>query len=133
MLTCAAVSAQEFEHHIKLLNARAAIPLRYMALLFFRAVACAWAVSSVRALNLATRTAGDAQPHQYPVLNVHVTEPLPTRASMDNDAMTQLQQQQMDVLNALDARLVASEQTLSSAVRGISTKVDAVANLLASL
>ena len=132
MLTCAAVSAQEFEHHIALLNAGAAIPLSYMALLFFRAVACAWAVSSVRALNLATRTAGDAQPPQYPVLNVHVTEPLATRASMDNDAMTQ-QQQQMDVLNALDARLVASEQTLSSAVRGISTKVDAVANLLASL
>ena len=105
--------------------------LFYTALLFFRAVACAWAVSSVDALNLATRTAGDAQPPQYPVLNVHVMELLATRTSMDNDAMTQ--QQPMDVLEAVDARLVASEQALSNAVRAMSSKVDAVANLFASL
>ena len=125
------MSAQSFESQITLLDARAAIPLTYMALLSFRAVAVAWAVASVHALNVATRIAGDAQPPQYPVLNVHVTEPLATRASMDNDAMTQ--QQQMDVLEAVDARLVASEQALSNAVRAMSSKVDAVANLLASL
>ena len=94
----------------------------------FRAVACGCAVASVHALNVATRAAGDPQPPQYPVLNVHVTEPLAARAVMDNDALTQ--QQQMDVLQSVDARLLASEQALSNAVREIASRVDTIAKLL---
>ena len=96
-------------------------------MVLFRAIACPFVVASVHSVNVATSTAGDPQPVQYPVLNVHVTEPLAARASMNNGLLTQ---QQTDLLKAVDARLLASEQTLSSAVRAITAKVDVVANLL---
>ena len=99
-----------------------------LSMALFRGLACGCVVASVHALDVATRAAGDPQPPQYPVLNVHVTEPLAARASMDDDALTQ--QQQMDILDAMDARLLASERALSNAVREIAARVDTVAKAL---
>ena len=94
----------------------------------FRAVAWGSAVACVHGLSVATHIAGDPQPPQYPVVNVHVMEPLAAPSLMDSDALTQ--QQRMDLINALEARQVSTEQAVSDAVRSITSKVDLVAKHL---
>ena len=97
----------------------------------FRAVACGCIFVSVRGLSVATHIAGDPQPPQYPVVNVHVLEPLGNTASVGKDALTR--QQRIDILHALEAQLASTEQVVGNAVRLISSKIDLVANHLEAM
>ena len=96
----------------------------------FQRAAFICVVVAVDGLKTSPGVAGDPVPPQYPVVNVHVPEPL-AADGLAHELATH--QQRLELLDALEARVVSTEDSVAKAVGALSAQVEKVASVFESL
>ena len=97
---------------------------------WFQRAAFVCLVAAVVGLKTSPGVAGDPVPPQYPVVNVHVPEPLAADGLARESAV---HQRRLELLDALEARVVSSENNVAKSVGALSAQLEKVASTFGSL